>query len=307
MGGRQRSVRRKWRTSRLDEAFCASVTRQYARTFALANRFLPPLQRRGAFAIYAFCRVADDLVDEPVNAPVGGAEYGVAQHRDALVAALSGRPRGPVFRELAWAIGRFHIPTAPLFALLDAVSTDLAPRPVQSWDDLLGYCDGVASTVGEMCAHVFGLPESPMERRCALRHARALGVAMQLTNILRDVGEDAARGRCYLPADDLARFGLTREEVLDRSIPADDLRWRKLMISLVRRARALYASAEPGLALLPRESRVCATICAHGYARILNALARIEHDALTRRARVSAGAKAWIAFSAWRASVRPAA
>lgn len=307
MGGKQRSARRKRWNSHSDEALCASVTRQHAHTFALASHFLPPLQRRGAFAIYAFCRVADDLVDEPVNARVGDAEYGVDQHRDALVEALSGRPRGPVFRELAWAIGRFHIPTAPLFALLDAISADLAPRPVQSWDDLLGYCDGVASTVGEMCAHVFGLPESPMERRCALRHARALGVAMQLTNILRDIGEDAARGRCYLPADDLARFGLTREEVLDRSIPADDPRWRKLMISLMRRARALYASAEPGLALLPRESRVCATICAHGYARILNALEGIGHDALMRRARVSASAKAWIAFSAWRASVRPAA
>jgi phytoene synthase len=95
--------------------------------------------------------------------------------------------------------------------------------------------------------------------------------------------------------------------VLDRSILPNDPRWSKLMISMVRRARALYASAEPGLALLPRETRLCATICARGYARILNALEEIEHDALTRRARVSAGAKAWIAFSAWRASVRSAA
>lgn len=307
MGGKQRIARDKRRHSRSDEAFCATVTRQYARTFAIASRFLPPPERRGAFAIYAFCRVADDLVDEPGATRVQEPEHGVALHRAALVEALGGRPRGPVFRELAWAIRRFQLPTAPLFALLDAISTDLAPRPIQSWDDLLGYCDGVASTVGELCVHVFGLPESPMARRCALRHARTLGVAMQLTNILRDVGEDAARGRCYLPTEDLARFGITREEVLDRSIAADDPRWAKLMISMVRRARALYASAEPGLGLLPRETRVCATICAHGYARILNALEGIEHDALTRRASVSAGAKAWIAFSAWRASVRPAA
>ncbi len=290
-----------------DSEYCASVTRQYARTFAFASRFLPPVQRRGAFAVYAFCRVADDLVDEPRASGAGRAEYGVEEHRRELVEAIDGRPRGPVFRELAWAIARFGIPTAPLFALLDAVSTDLAPRPMQSWDDLLGYCDGVASTVGEMCAHVFGLPEQPAARRCALRHARTLGVAMQLTNILRDVGEDAARGRCYIPADDLARFGLTREEVLDRRLRADDPRWRTLMVSMVGRARALYASAQPGLSLLPRETRVCATICARGYARILNALEGIDHDALTRRARVSTGVKAWIAFSAWRSNARPAA
>ncbi len=178
---------------------------------------------------------------------------------------------------------------------------------MQSWLDLQQYCEGVASTVGEMCAHVFGLPAQPMARQCALRHARTLGVAMQLTNILRDVGEDAARGRCYLATEDLASFGIAREEVLARSIASSDPRWIKLMLSQVRRARSLYASAEHGLAMLPRETRVCATICAHGYAGILDALENIQHNALSRRARVSARTKAWIAFSAWRAHVLRAA
>lgn len=298
----QTSAGQKHRYSSSDEELCAAITRKYARTFAFASRFLPRVQRRGAFAIYAFCRVADDLVDEPTAGRIV-IDDSIAAHRDAFLNAVSGAPADPVFRELAWAIERFRIPHAPFIALLDAVSTDLAPRPTQSWDDLLGYCDGVASTVGEMCAHVFGLPEQPMARRCALRHARTLGVAMQLTNILRDVGEDAERGRCYLPAEDLARFGVTREEVLDRSIAADDPRWERLMASMVRRARALYASAEPGLALLPRETRVCATICARGYAGILDALEGIDHDALQRRARVGTRAKAWIAFSALRAHV----
>jgi phytoene synthase len=257
--------------------------------------------------VYAFCRVADDIVDaSPRNASVSP-QSAIHSYRLALNDALDGRPSGPMFRELAWAVEHFRIPREPLHALLDAVSTDLEPVPMQSWDDLQQYCDGVASTVGEMCAHVFGLPGLPTARQCALRHARMLGVAMQLTNILRDVGEDAARGRCYLPTDDLAHFGIAREEVLERSIAAEDPRWKRLMLSQVRRARALYASAEPGLAMLPRETRVCATICAHGYAGILDALEEIQHDALSRRARVRARTKAWIAFSAWRAHLLRAA
>ncbi|MEP7064466.1 MAG: phytoene/squalene synthase family protein [Gemmatimonadota bacterium] len=297
----------KRRAFRSDAAYCAAVTRHHARTFALASRFLPAKERRGAFAVYAFCRVADDIVDSPLPATRLAPAAGVRAHRLALSNALNGGPDGPVFRELAWAVHHFGIPHEPLYALLEAVSTDLEPLPMESWDDLQRYCDGVASTVGEMCAHVFGLPEQPRARQCALRHARTLGVAMQLTNILRDVGEDAARGRCYLPTDDLAHFGIARQEVLARSIAPDDPRWKKLMLSQVRRARALYASAEAGLALLPRETRVCATICAHGYAGILDALEQIQHDTLSRRARVSARTKAWIAFAAWRAHVIRAA
>jgi phytoene synthase len=297
-----------FRSSQLtDAAQCASLTRQHARTFAFAARFLPSIERRGAFAVYAFCRVIDDIVDAPSDDAMLTPEAGAHAHRRSLDEALAGRPTGPVFRELAWAIDRFRIPPAPLYSLIEAISTDLEPPPMQSWDDLQRYCEGVASTVGEMCAHVFGLPSQPAARRHALRHARTLGVAMQLTNILRDVGEDAARGRCYLATEDLASFGVAREEVLARSIAPGDPRWIRLMLSQVRRARALYASAEHGLAMLPRQTRVCATICAHGYAGILDALEGIQHDALSRRARVSARTKAWIAFSAWRAHVLRAA
>src|SRR5262249_55493935 len=155
------------------------------------------------------------------------------------------------------------------------------------WAELSMYCGGVASTVGEMCAHVFGLPADADARGRALHHARTLGVALQLTNILRDVGEDAERGRCYLPTADLHAFDIPRRAVLDRTIAPADARWTALMRHEISRARTLYALAAPGLDLLAPDARCCASICARGYAEILRALERRRFDSLTGRASVS--------------------
>ncbi|GAC1477958.1 MAG: phytoene/squalene synthase family protein [Gemmatimonadaceae bacterium] len=287
-----------------DAAICEAVVRRHAHTFALASRFLPPGKRRAAFALYAFCRVADDMVD---RAAITGAE-GVAGQLDAYVgnleAAVGGTPEGPVFRELARAVTIFGVPSAVLHELVNGVARDLRPVRYTSWSELARYCEGVASSVGEMCTYVFGVPDGAEARTRALRYARTLGVAMQLTNILRDVGEDARIGRCYLPDEDLAAFGLRREDVLSNAALADNPRWRPFMAFQIARARALYAAATPGIALLAPDSRRCATACATGYAAILRAIELNGYDSLRRRARVGRFARVGILWDVVRSGHR---
>jgi len=134
----------------------------------------------------------------------------------------------------------------------------------------------------------------------ALRYARTLGVAMQLTNILRDVGEDARRGRCYLPAEDLEMFDLTPGDVLRNAALGRDERWRPFMAFEIGRARALYEAAAPGIALLAPDAQRCATACARGYAGILDAIATIGYDTVATRARVSPVVRATLLWSVWR-------
>ena len=138
----------------------------------------------------------------------------------------------------------------------------------------------------------------------ALRYARTLGVAMQLTNILRDVGEDARRGRCYLPDEDLAMFGLTRDDVLNDSALAADERWRPLMAFEVGRARSLYEAARPGIALLSEDAQGCAWACCEGYAAILGAIEQNGYDSISSRARIDIWSRAAIFWSAWRGGPR---
>lgn len=282
-----------------DAVYCQAVVRSHARTFHRASGALPPDKRRAAFAVYAFCRLADDLADAPsTHATTAAVE--LDRHERGLHAMLAGAPEGPVFRELEHAIERYAIPPAPLQELIDAVRGDLAMRRYEDWPALRSYCEGVASTVGEVCAHIFGLPDDSGSRLLALRHARILGVALQLTNILRDVGEDASIGRCYLPLDDLRQFGLSATDVLSRALAPTDARWRALMTFEIARARALYDEALPGITLLAPDAQRCAMMCARGYSRILEAIEGIGYDSLGRRARIGLAARAALLYEVWR-------
>ncbi len=292
-----------------DPAYCRHIVRTHARTFWLASHFLAPAKRRACFALYAFCRVADDMVDLAAAEQRSDVALLLANYRQALDDALAGRPDGPVFRELARAATVFEVPGAVLHELLDGVARDCAPERYERWSDLASYCAGVASSVGEMCTYVFGVCGDGAVRTRALAHARILGVAMQLTNVLRDVGEDARNGRCYLPDEDLARFGLTRAEVLAGGLGRDD-RFRALMAYEITRARVLYAQALPGIALLAADARRCALACAVGYERILSAIETIEYDTYSSRARLGTRARAEVLWNVWRAPFavpRPAA
>lgn len=283
-----------------DAAECAQITQAHARTFALASRLLPAEKRRAAYALYAFCRIADDLVDRADATEPERLAVQLASYRTQLDAALAGRPSGPVFREVAWVSRRYDVSAAPLFELLDGVARDLQPSTYTTWDDLEQYCEGVASSVGEMCTYVFEVQAGPAMRPQAVQYARTLGTAMQLTNILRDVGEDAQRGRCYLPTDDLARFGLTAAEVLTNTELGRDPRWRPLMQYEISRARALYAAAVPGIALLAPDAQRCAAACATGYAGILSAIEQQGYDTISSRARLGRMARVGILWNAWR-------
>jgi phytoene synthase len=285
---------------RSDALQCEKIVRRHARTFTLASYFLPAKKRRAAFAFYAFCRVADDIVDSAADTDRRVIARRLQAHRRELAEALHGRPRGAVFREVRWAQREFNVSGELLFELLDGVSRDVAPETYETYEDLERYCAGVASTVGVMCAQVFGIPGGPRQRDIALGHARTLGVAMQLTNILRDVGEDARAGRCYLPTEELARFSLTRGEVFENAALARDPRWHRLMTFEIARARTLYDHALPGISMLSVDSQRCAAACAIGYAAILDALEQIRYDSVSTRASVGNLARLGILWDAWR-------
>jgi phytoene synthase len=282
-----------------DAAHCRRIVRTHARTFWLASHFLGPATQRSAFALYAFCRVADDLVDLASAIPTDQVARQLDGYRHQLDEALRGRPDGPVFRELYRTVRLHEVPSSVLHELLDGIASDCTPSRYATWTELERYCEGVASTVGEMCTYVFGVVGGATVRRRALAHARTLGVAMQLTNILRDIGEDARNGRCYLPDEDLERFGLDREAVL-AGVDAADARWRGLMAFEIARARALYASAVPGIALLAPDTQRCASACANGYAGILGAIEANAYDTFRVRARLGARARATLLWNVWR-------
>ena len=281
-----------------DSAYCRAIVAEHARTFHLASRFLSPEKRRAVFAVYAFCRMVDDVAD--ADADAAARRSALAGHVRALRRALRGEPEGPVHRELARATREHGIPAQLLFELLAGVARDTRGAHYATWSALAVYCAGVASTVGEMCVHVFGVVDGAFARDRALGYARTLGLAMQLTNILRDVGEDARRGRCYLPDDDLAAFGLTRGEVLSGAVGADE-RWRPFMAFEIGRARALYEAALPGIALLEPDARRCALACALGYASILGAIERRGYDTFGERARPSTAQRAAVLWRVMRA------
>jgi 15-cis-phytoene synthase len=288
-----------------DAQYCARITRRHARTFFLASRLLPAAKRRAAYALYAFCRVADDLVDEAGTTGVAEQRRRLEGYRGKLQDAMAGRASGAVFREVARVSRQYEVPVSPLLELLDGVARDLEESRYADWDSLERYCQGVASSVGEMCTFVFGVEGGAEGLHRAVPYARTLGVAMQLTNILRDVGEDARRGRCYLPEDELAQHGLTaRDVLLNRDLPRDP-RWAAFMRGQVARARSLYRAASPGIAMLAPDARRCAAACATGYAGILTAIEALDYDTISTRARLGRVARLGVLWDAWRYRTDP--
>ena len=274
----------------LDAAFarCAAVTKEHSHTFYTATRLLPVEKRRAVRALYAYCRVADDIVDEPgEDRELRLREWGRAGTGEA--------PAGddPVLQ--AWAATRaaFGIPAHFAGQLVDALADDLGHRGYDTFDELARYCYGVASTVGLMSMRIIGWSGDPS------LYAIRLGVAMQLTNILRDVAEDWRNGRVYLPREELERFGVTEEQIGAGRV---DDRWRALMRFQVARARRLYAGARPGVGLLHRDGRLAVTAALELYSRILDEVERRDYDVFTARASVPGWRRAaLLPLVAWRA------
>jgi phytoene synthase len=221
---------------------CARVTRRSGSSFASTFWMLPPPRRRALQAVYAFCRLADDIADDPTVR--GDRSLLLRRWREELENAYRGKPTHPVGIALGDAVHRFQLPESVFQELLRGVESDLRAEPIDSFDDLARYCYRVASTVGLLVVRVLGY-HNPR----SLEYARAMGIAVQLTNVLRDVGEDAASGRIYLAREDLERMGVEPERLARRQM-SDEL--RLVLAVYAERARIHYDRAA---ALLPREDR----------------------------------------------------
>jgi len=273
-------------------AHCEAVTRRASSNFYWGFRLLTPERRRALYAAYAFCRAADELVDGPGGA--GDAASGLARWRAELDAVYAGRPRHPIGVALADAVARFPLAREHFEAVIAGVEMDLTHDRWATWDDLARYCHGVASAVGLVCIEIFGYT-NPSARDYAVD----LGLAFQLTNILRDVAEDAARDRIYLPQEDLRRFGCAEADVLaGRCTEA----FRRVMAFECARAGEFYGRARFSLAEEDRQSLAPAEAMRLIYEQVLRRVMFRRYDVFGPKVRLSRPEKAGLAMAAW---VRP--
>jgi len=255
----------------------------HGKTFHFASRFFPPKIRPAIVTLYAFFRTLDDLVDERAS---GWQAEAVLRELEAwqewfLRDCTGEAPREPLGSRLAAVLAQFEVPLGVFQDFLCGQRSDLEPRVFADAQELLLYCYQAAGTVGLALAHVLGARSEQ-----ALRAARHLGIAMQLTNILRDVGRDLAHGRIYLPQDELVRFGSSAAHLarLSQEKQGPDECFRELMRYQIRRARLFYMQGLHGCWLLPRDCRVPILLAGRLYQRILQQIERCDYDVLRRRA-----------------------
>jgi phytoene synthase len=256
-------------------AYTKALTAHHSRSFYVASGLLPPAKRRAIRALYAFCCVTDDIVD--------GHQGDQAAVQAALAAwrqrAFAEAPPHDDLVAVAWSQTRTQFPLRYAEQLVEGVARDVDQTRYETFADLATYCYGVASTVGLMSMHIIGFT-SPR----AVLYAVKLGLALQLTNILRDVGEDWQRGHVYLPQEELRFFDLTETDLRAGKV---DQRWRAFMQFQIARTRQLYAEAWPGIALLHNDSRFAIAAAAGIYRAILTDIAAHDYDVFNRRAFVT--------------------
>jgi phytoene synthase len=259
---------------------CRAVNAAHGRTFYLATLLLPPAKRPPVHALYGFARRADEIVDAIDPAlDVAERERQLTEWTDMLV---RGTGLDPVMPAVHDTIVRNNIPLGPFDDFLASMRMDLTTSEYATWDDLLGYMNGSAAAIGSQLLPVLGTVRGAAAD--AEPYARTLGLAFQLTNFIRDVGEDLTRGRVYLPKEDLAAFGVTADDLATRKIDANI---KALLAFEISRAHELYRSAEPGIELLHPTSRDCVRTAFRLYRGILDAVERSGYRVLDRRASVS--------------------
>jgi len=270
----------------LDEsyAFCERVARTQAKNFYYSFLLLSRPRRQAMCAVYAFMRYCDDLSDAEGVSDRAGA---IARWRQDLDSALAGgTPGNPVWPAFTDAVARYRIPHEYFRDMIRGVSSDLDPRQVQTFQELYDYCYHVASVVGLTIIHIFGFDDPralPLAERC--------GVAFQITNILRDVREDAEHGRVYLPQEDLVRFGVKTEDLCGAALsPA----LRDLLAFEADRARAYYQETESLIDLVDSRSRASLKALIGIYSRLLERISNSGYQVLGERVRVPAWEKIWI-------------
>jgi 15-cis-phytoene synthase len=271
------------------DEYCQRKAAQSGSSFYYSFLFLPPERRRAITALYAFCREVDDAVDEPSDAAVARAR--LAWWRDEVARLYRGTPQHPVSQALAPAVRDFGVTEAGLSEIMDGMEMDLAQSRYLDYAALRVYCHRVAGVVGTLAAGIFGVGDPK-----TFEYAERLGLAFQLTNIIRDVGEDARKNRIYLPMDEMQRFGVTAADILNaRETDA----FRRLMEFQAGRARACYDEA---LALLPRADRRAqrpGLVMAAIYRALLDEIARDGYRVLRQRVALTPIRKLWIAWRTW--------
>ena len=276
----------------LDEsyAWCRAVAKKRARNFYYSFVLLPPEKKNAMCAIYAFMRYCDDLSDEP-----GATRAAMNRWRQALTDALAGHPdSNPAWPGFLDSVARYAIPHEYFYEMIAGVASDLEPRTIVTFEELYRYCYRVASVVGLTIVHVFGF-QSEESRAAALPLAEKCGIAFQLTNILRDVREDADLGRIYLPAEDLLRFGVSSEDLKHRRRTEQ---FGRLMEFETERARSYYRESAPLLNLIAAKSRPSLWALIAIYSKLLDRVAESHYDVLTRRVSLSSAEKTWIVLRA---------
>lgn len=256
---------------------CEAIARREAANFYPAFRILPRDQRLGMCAVYAFFRIADDCGDD--DGTLDEKRRRLTSWREGLAGALAGRYAHPTHEALADAVARFSVPVECLEATLDGVAMDLDGAVYPTFAELREYCRRVASVVGVACIRVWGLRDPAADPL-----AEQAGIAFQLTNILRDLREDAQRGRVYLPAEDLARFGVDPTRF---TVGLSDDAYKSLMRFEIARARAHYDASAPLARMLPRPGRAVFGMMTRTYRRLLDEIEQRDYDVFSARVRVA--------------------
>ena len=267
---------------------CRKVQKAHSRTYYFSTRLFPAEVRPRVYALYAFMRYADEIVDTPHDLPLD-AQLSVLEEFEAeTMAAISGASvPNPVLRAYADTVRSCGIEPETITAFLESMKMDTRVFRYQTFSDLEAYTYGSAAVVGLMMCRVVGVAEGKADT-----HAEALGIAMQLSNFLRDVGEDWRRGRVYLPLEDLAHFGYTER---DLALGVVDERFVALMRFEIDRARRLYEVADGGMGYIPRGRRFPVVVARKLYAAILDRIEAQRYDVFSRRAQVSRPAKLLVA------------
>jgi phytoene synthase len=271
-----------------DFAHCAEITRKSSSNFYYAFKLLPGPRRRALCATYAFCRFIDDIADDDsVRQPAMLLE----RWREELERVYRGNPTRAISRALADSVRRFTIPKNHFEEIIDGVEMDLGRKRYQSFEELRLYCYRVASAVGLICIEIFGY-RNPQARS----YAESLGIAFQLTNILRDVREDAGRGRIYLPLEDLERFAVKEEEILGGR---HSDRFERLMEFEAVRAREFYAAAEYSLPPEDRPRLLAAEAMRLIYSALLHRIEKSRYRVMDGKIGLSAPHKILLVGQAW--------
>lgn len=279
-------------------AWCKAYTKERAKNFYYAFAILPEEKRNAIYAAYAFSGYVDDIADELTDPAEQRQRMDDARAR--LFACRDGDVEGPLFTALGWALERFQVPIEFFDDLVKGVEMDFTRDRYATWDDLKLYCYRVASMVGLICTSVFGTRPDPRARD----YATHMGIGLQIVNIMRDVKEDAGRGRVYFAEDELARFGLTADDILAGRY---DDRFIALMEHYGARARRYFRSGRRLLPLLDLRSRMCVNVLQGVYFDILKRIEKRQYDVFSQRVGLNTAEKLLVIGKLWAgaAMVRP--